>query len=117
MKKLRIIALAATVFALACTKENEYILSETEAAFFSNGEGWTKISLNLPSAPATRANDDFNDGDANEYAVESARLVIFAGLTAEDDEDKCTIRSAYELSTGDWNKGENAQITTSRAIT
>lgn len=118
MKKNIILTLAAvTVLAGACSKEITPSSGVNNQEFFTDGEGWVKLNLNLPTTPATKANDVFDDGAGYEYAVENAHLVVFAGSRTDVDEDKCTLRSAYDLSSGDWNKDGNTQITTTRTIT
>lgn len=101
------------MLAASCTKEP---VQAPETSFIADGSGWINLNLNLPTTTSTKANDVFDDGTANEYAVESAYLVLFAG-EANGDEGEATLRSAYELSSGDWNKDANEQITTTRNIT
>lgn len=118
MKKFFFYALAATaMLAVSCEKENLNGSVNQDKGFFGEGDGWVKLNLNLPSIASTKANDVFDDGLGFEYAVENARLVLFGGSIETPNEDACTLRSAYELSSGDWNKDDNTQITTTRTIT
>lgn len=51
------------------------------------GDAYVKVTLNLPTATgaATRAaNDDYADGESNEYAVKNAALIFFAGTSETD---------------------------------
>lgn len=51
------------------------------------GNAYVKVTLNLPTATgaATRAaNDDYADGESNEYAVKKAALIFFAGTSETD---------------------------------
>ena len=50
----------------------------------SGDKGYVKIAINLPttSGQVTRSeNDDFYDGSANEYKVNSVNLILFSGLS------------------------------------
>lgn len=61
-----------------------------------SGSGYISLSLNLPtrSGSVSRAeNDKFNDGFADEYAVENGTLILFEGA----DEKDATFAGAYEL--------------------
>ena len=61
-----------------------------------SGSGYISLSLNLPtrSGSVSRAeNDKFNDGFADEYAVENGTLILFEGA----DEASATFAGAYEL--------------------
>lgn len=65
----------------------------------TDGTGYVKIALNLPSTSgaSTRAdseNDDFNDGLAAEYNVNNVILALFYGT----DENTATYKWATELS-------------------
>lgn len=114
MKKFFFFALtAAALLATACN--NEIAGPETPGPeLTTNGEAFVKIGINLPTIPATKANDNFDDGEDYEYAVEDAVLVVFAGGT---DETATTLRSAYELKKSTWGSSSNPQITTSAQIT
>ena len=68
-----------------------------------NGQGYIALSLNLPqqaSATAVRAsnsqNDQFDDGEASEYAVKDATLLLFVGKTEKD----AVFNAAYQLPLG-----------------
>ena len=61
-----------------------------------SGNGYISLSLNLPtrSGSVSRAeNDKFNDGLADEYAVQNGTLILFEGT----DEANATFAGAYEL--------------------
>lgn len=61
-----------------------------------SGSGYISLSLNLPtrSGSVSRAeNDKFNDGFADEYAVENGTLILFEGA----DEASATFAGAYSL--------------------
>lgn len=93
------------------------VVPEPEKQIGQDGVAYLKLGINLGQDASGRANDSFDDGDAYEYAVENATLVIFAGA-ADADEDEMTMRSAYDLAEGAWNNNNTEeQITTERVIT
>lgn len=66
------------------------------------GNAYVKVTLNLPTATGatTRAaNDDYDDGESNEYAVNKAALIFFAG-TSETDAKATRVAS---LEADGWN--------------
>ena len=77
------------------------------------GNAYVKVTLNLPTATgaATRAaNDDYADGESNEYAVKKAALIFFTG-TSETDEET-TVTGVENLEDGSWNNDlDNDAIT------
>lgn len=80
---------------------NEYGLVEGQPAFIALG-------IAMPDAPSTRANDDFDDGAADEYAVKSGKLVLFKGI----EEATAELFGAYNIPTTAWDKEtSNDQIT------
>lgn len=77
----------------------------------TEGTGYLKVSVNLPTRAASsgsRANDNFDDGGENEYAVYNATLLLFGG----DDEASATFQGAYDLAWNGNNDADNDQITT-----
>lgn len=90
--------LTATLAMAACSDS----LDESSGngnEFNTDGTGYVKIALNLPSTSgtSTRAdseNDDFNDGLAAEYKVNNVILALFYGT----DENTATYKWATELS-------------------
>lgn len=81
----------------------------------TDGTGYVKIALNLPSTSgtSTRAdsgNDDFNDGLAAEYKVNNVILALFYGK----DESSATCKWATKLNT-DFSTNLSANITSSSA--
>lgn len=117
MKKIFIIALAAAAVLAGCKKDN--MNKDVNGFHQVNAEGtaYVSLGLNLPTLPSTKANDVFDDGEGYEYAVENGTLVIFAGKNVAEDD--LTLRSAYNLSHGQWNlEGTTTdQITTTRTLT
>lgn len=58
--------------------------------------GYMSVAINLPTQPAgSRANDYFNDGLPEEYAVKSSYLILFTGTAG--DEAHAKFHSVYDL--------------------
>ena len=114
MKRFNLIPLALTTLMLgACSSEDGLNLGSGSSV--AQGEkGYISFSLNLPSVKGTanRANDEFADGDAVEYNVQDATLLLFNGTS----EDEATFAGAYPLKlTNGSSDGDN--ITTTYQIT
>ena len=76
------------------------------------GNAYVKVTLNLPTATgaATRAaNDDYDDGESNEYAVQKAALIFFAG----NSETEAKVTGVETLEDGAWNNGVDDDAITS----
>lgn len=114
MKRFNLIPLALTTLMLgACSSEDGLNLGNGSSV--AQGEkGYISFSLNLPTVKgmANRANDVFDDGDAAEYNVKDATLLLFSGA----NEGEATFAGAYPLTlTDDSSDGDN--ITTTYQIT
>jgi hypothetical protein len=105
MKKLSFLALAAVGLLLgACTdkevaestKLNQYDMIEGQSA-------WIAVGIALPGEPVTRSNEDLYDGDAAEFDVKSAMLVLFKGAS----EDNATLVKEYEIADYEFNNEAN----------
>ena len=102
MKKVKYLAmlLAAGMFA-ACSDNLEDTGAGNAGGTTPQGEtGYVNISLNLPttSGANTRANDDFEDGLAAEYNVNSAIIALFYGA----DEESAICQRAFQLTKNDF---------------
>lgn len=100
--------LAAAAMMASCSSDkivensanNEYGLVEGQPAFL-------RIGIAMPASAQTRANDDFHDGVADEYAVKDAQLFLFKGAT----EAGAKLFGVYDVDPT-WNKdGSTNQIT------
>lgn len=112
MKRFNLIPLALTTLMLgACSSEDGLNLGNGSSV--AQGEkGYISFSLNLPAVKgmANRANDVFDDGDAAEYNVKDATLLLFSGA----NEGEATFAGAYDLSTkmtGGTSDGDNITTT------
>lgn len=106
------LALAALMLG-ACSDDNG--LNDKEQGPVLPGEkGYVCLSINLPTQKGGRANDVFSDGDAVEYNVKDATLLIFSGNT----ESAAVFSGAYELTTNFTpSSPADDNITTSSKIT
>lgn len=84
------------------------------------GDGYVKVAINLPttSGNSTRsANDDFDDGLENEYAVNNAIIAFFKGNIDSDAEENAEFVKAMELTLTESEKpGGNVTIKYSYTI-
>ena len=91
MKKTKLLSLAlATLMLGACSSEDVVV---NEGSVPPGGNGYLSFAFNLPTAPSTRANDDFQDGETYEYNVKDATLLLFAGANEADSK----FQGAYNL--------------------
>lgn len=98
MKKVFFFSLMAVAVCLltACSKDD----AKGTSPYGPSGEGYVAFNITLPTTPfsSTRANDDWDDGLAQEYQVNNAILLIFKGKAT--DADAATLfQSAYNLDT------------------
>lgn len=84
------------------------------------GDGYVKVAINLPttSGQSTRsANDNFDDGLAEEYAVKDAIIAFFKGNIDSDIEENAEFVKAMELTLTESEKpGGNVTIKYSYTI-
>lgn len=112
MKKLFYSALFAAALT-GCSNETEVVepVVDPQPEVQPGGEGYVGFSIQLPTTPGTRANDEFDDGtpQPDEYRVYNATLFIFKG----DDETSATYESAYKMNVTTFDKvSGNNQCTT-----
>ncbi|MCF2635320.1 fimbria major subunit [Prevotellamassilia timonensis] len=118
MKKFMIAALAAGMLT-ACS---DSAVVETPAGggaqWGADGTGYVSLSINLPkTTSAGRANDNFDDGNANEWAVNDAILVLFTQGNAQT-EGEAQFQAAYQLPVNFNQSGTTTdQITATAQIT
>ena len=94
-KSLLFSAVLAGLMLGSCSSSDD--IAGTSEKFSADGKGYVNVTLNLPTQPQSTsraANDDFNHGDADEYNVKDATLILFAGA----DEAAAKIKAAYNLS-------------------
>lgn len=109
-KSLSFSAVLAGLMLGSCSSSDD-LAGGNNTGFNENGDGFVAVAINLPtrSGVTSRANDVFGDGDANEYEVKNAKLLLFNGT----DEASATFVQAYPLTLGSGVAGDaDKQITT-----
>ena len=78
--------LAAGLLTTACSSDENSSEEQSIAnKFDAQGNAYVNIAINTPSTRATRANEVYDDGIAAEYDVKDAVLVLFNGLSTNED--------------------------------
>lgn len=93
-KSLLFSAVLAGLMLGSCSSSDD--IAGTSEKFSADGKGYVNVTLNLPTQPQSTSraiNDDFDHGDATEYNVKDATLILFAGA----DEATATFKAAYNL--------------------
>lgn len=97
MKKTLLFSVALAGLMLgSCSSSDDLNGGGNNTGSNQSGSGYISLSLNLPtrsSSVSRAANDKFDDGLANEYAVKNGTLILFEGT----DEASATFAGAYEL--------------------
>ena len=104
----------------SCSSNNDLVNGGNGSGENESGASYASITINLPTASGTRAaNDNFNGGTANEYAVNDATLVIFKKGTATSENDYQYVETASLGNLEPWKKDNTADngITTEATIT
>ncbi len=108
MKKFSFLVLAAAGLLMTACADKDTVAEEGQFNQYNLIEGqsaWISVGIALPSDPVTRANEDLNDGIAAEYAVNTAKLVLFKGA----NEDEATLIKAYDITT-EWSNETGDQV-------
>ena len=109
-KSLLFSAVLAGLMLGSCSSSDDLAGGNTSAN--QDGSGYISLSLNLPTRSGSMsraANDVFDDGLADEYAVKNGTLILFEGAKEAD----ATFAGAYELK----NLSTNLVATTTDNIT
>lgn len=87
--------LASALAFSACSSDDVAENGPKDIAALTDG-GYVKMNIKLPSRSASdfKANDKFEDGSADEYAVKNVTLILFQG----NDEATARFHSAYIVS-------------------
>lgn len=96
----------------SCSSSDDLNGGGNNTGFNETGKGYINISLNLPTqgknVVSRAANDITADGDAKEYNVQNAALLLFAGANEND----AVFQGAYNLDGLKKDISANAQIST-----
>lgn len=97
----------------ACSSDDVAENGSKDISALTNG-GYVKMNIKLPSRSASdfKANDDFYDGSAKEYAVNDVTLILFQG----NDEATARFHSAYTLTTGFNTDATTNQVTSTKQL-
>ena len=97
MKKTLLFSVALAGLMLgSCSSSDDLNGGGNNTGFNENGDGYVSLSLNLPTRSGSMsraANDKFDDGLADEYAVKNGTLILFEGANEAD----ATFAGAYKL--------------------
>lgn len=107
-KSLLFSAVLAGLMLGSCSSSDD--IAGTSEKFSADGKGYVNITLNLPTQPQSTsraANDQFEHGVADEYKVNDATLILFAGA----NEATANFKAAYTLS-GWKTEAQTEQIST-----
>ena len=79
MKKSLLFSAVLAGLMLGSCSSSDDLAGGNNTGFNENGDGFVAVAINLPtrSGVTSRANDVFGDGDANEYEVKNAKLLLF----------------------------------------
>lgn len=119
MKKTLLFSVALAGLMLgSCSSSDDLNGGGNNTGSNQSGSGYISLSLNLPTRSGSMsraANDKFDDGLADEYAVKNGTLILFEGT----DEANATFAGAYELKNLSMNLvgTTNDNITTTTKIT
>lgn len=97
MKKGLLFSVALAGLMLGSCSSSDDLNGGETGKFGADGQGFVNVTLNLPTQPQSTsraANDVLDHGDAKEYNVKDATLILFAGA----DEATAQIKAAYNLS-------------------
>lgn len=106
----------------SCSSNNDLVNGGNGSGENETGASYASFSINLPTTSGTRATagePEFNGGDANEYAVNDATLLLFKKVT-EDSKDVYKFQEVVELGNMEpWTKKDpaNGGITTTAKMT
>lgn len=97
MKKTLLFSVALAGLMLgSCSSSDDLNGGGNNTGSNQSGDGYVSLSLNLPTRSGSMsraANDQFDDGLADEYAVKDGTLILFEGT----DEANATFAGAYTL--------------------
>lgn len=115
MKTIKYLASALLIAGLgACSSDDVTVSNTGQPQWDANGKGYISLNINLPQEKSNRANDQFDDGEASEYAIHNAKLLLYKGANAA----AATYAATYTLNTTGFNGVTDApnQVTASGVV-
>ena len=100
----------------SCSSNNELVNGGNGSGENESGVGYATLSINLPTTSGTRAAGDpeFNPGNANEYAVKDATLLLFK----KDADGNFKFQETVNLGNMEpWTSSSTSGITTTAKLT
>ena len=104
----------------SCSSNNDLVNGGNGSGENESGASYASFSINLPTTSGTRAdaNPEFKPGDANEYDVFNATLLVFKKPTAATSEGEYTFVEHVDLgSMQPWKSSSETGVTTQAKIT
>lgn len=104
----------------SCSSNNELVNGGNGSGENESGVSYASFSINLPTTSGTRADDGptFDKGDATEYDVFNATLLVFKKPTTETSEGKYTFVESVDLGSMEpWKNPNETGVTTQAKIT
>ena len=110
MKKFKFFSLAFAALMLGACSSDDIAEGPPQSGpeWNAEGQGYINLAINLPSQPASRANDNYDDGTPEEYDVKDATLILFSDGK---------VNSAYSMDLNFALDGSSDNITTTARIT
>ena len=104
----------------SCSSNNDLVNGGNGSGENETGASYASFSINLPTTSGTRADGDptFDQGDATEYDVFNATLLVFKKPTAATSEGEYTFVEHVDLgSMQPWKSSSETGVTTQAKIT
>lgn len=103
----------------SCSSNNDLVNGGNGSGENESGVSYASFSINLPTTSGTRATGDptFEDGNANEYKVNDATLLIFKKGKATKEDEYTFVESAELGSMAPWKDPKEPGVTTHAKIT
>lgn len=105
----------------SCSSNNDLVNGGNGSGENESGASYASFSINLPTTSGTRATagePEFNGGDATEYDVFNATLLVFKKPTAATSEGEYTFVEHVDLgSMQPWKSSSETGVTTQAKIT
>ena len=104
----------------SCSSNNDLVNGGNGSGENETGASYASFSINLPTTSGTRTDGDptFEDGDANEYDVFNATLLVFKKPTTATSEGEYTFVEHVDLgSMQPWKSPSETGVTTQAKIT
>lgn len=104
----------------SCSSNNDLVNGGNGSGENESGASYASFSINLPTTRGTRADSGptFEKGDANEYDVYNATLLVFEKGTAASKEGDYTLAEQVDLGSMEpWKSSSETGVTTQAKIT